>query len=154
ILDNLAPLKRRLVKGMNVPWFSAEIAELCKLRDQTKRKLQTSPNLMNSYVSLRNEVNHKIVRAKNNYFSKFESVNSSTDVWRLADEFRVNNLSSSEPLVEINFDSYVHEYMDSNPDIDVAVPSVTLEEVSKAIRLVKKCSSSDSHIPKTIFKKF
>ncbi|CAL8140525.1 unnamed protein product [Orchesella dallaii] len=58
--------------------------------------------LTKNYVSLRNEVNCKIVRAKNEYFSeKFQSVSSSTDLWRVMDELINFRLKATTKIIKL-----------------------------------------------------
>ena len=88
ILDTLSthvPLKSRFVRPSPPRWFTAEIAELCKHRDELRRissKLKSSES-WSAYKKSRNFVTFKIRQAKKRYFkSEFKSHCNSTSIWK------------------------------------------------------------------------
>jgi hypothetical protein len=101
ILDKHAPLKRKAIKGTNVPWFNSEILQMCKDRDAAKKEACKSKTEFDwkCYTKLRNAINSKLRSAKREYFrKKFSSVSDSSSIWTLMDELISFKLKKSVPL--------------------------------------------------------
>ncbi|CAL8139776.1 unnamed protein product [Orchesella dallaii] len=109
ILNKHAPVKSRIVKGFNAPWFNQELVLLCKNRDEIGKKLKLNPNLLSDYRQAKNQANYKISQAKKKYFLvKFHAAKSSIDVWNCMNELicfrhknttKINSLVNSEGIV-------------------------------------------------------
>jgi len=56
LMDKHAPLKRKLIKGTNAPWFSSELVSLCKEGRKTKKALDSNPDLLTTYRKLKYEI--------------------------------------------------------------------------------------------------
>lgn len=78
-LDNHAPVKTKTVQHKRLPeWYTPEIAEIERLRDNYKRQKQWS-----DFKRYRNKARHLIRSAKRKYFT--DSITSSKDakfIWR------------------------------------------------------------------------
>ena len=70
IVDKLATLKKVRLKQRSEPWFSSEILELIKERDEINKLCTKSstPDLGNKRRELRNKVQTEIKAAKKEYF--------------------------------------------------------------------------------------
>ncbi|MCG8047471.1 MAG: reverse transcriptase domain-containing protein, partial [Candidatus Thiodiazotropha endolucinida] len=96
-LDNNAPVKSKRVKHKRLPqWYTPEITQMQRLRDNSKRLKQWS-----DFKWYRNKVRHLIRSAKRKYFS--DSISKSKDskvIWQHLRSFNTNKKSSSNNLPE------------------------------------------------------
>ena len=104
-LDKHAPMKCKRVKTKRLPdWFTPEITQLQKLRDQSKRL-----KMWSDYKRYRNQVKYLIRKAKRNFFSV--SVTKSKDskfIWKhLRASTNKAQAASNKLPSELNFDGEI-----------------------------------------------
>ncbi len=142
LLDKHAPIKRRLIKGTNAPWFSNEIVQMCKkrneLRKQTNNEALSNDELarvVRDYKKLKNEITAKVRLAKRNFFkNKFSTVKTSADVWNVMDSMinfrnkrsaKITKLLSSEGKMIEDDDVMICDQFASEFIVDNAVSDVS-----------------------------
>lgn len=87
ILDKHAPYRKRLVKGMQAPWFTSELKNMCRERDKLKSKCKTDKSGLMEYRKMRNLTNNSIRAAKKKFFNdKLDKVKNSAGAWSDIDE--------------------------------------------------------------------
>ena len=81
-----APLKKVRLKQRSEPWFSSEILELIKERDEINKLCAKSstPDLENKRRELRNQVQTEIKAAKKEYFQNVieENMGDGRKMWK------------------------------------------------------------------------
>jgi predicted RNase H-like nuclease len=90
IADAHAPVKRRRVKGTQVPWMNSKISEAMQDRDYHHRKAVKSNKTYhwNMYKKLRNFVNKAVKSAKSKYYCELieQSKGDSSRIWKVVNE--------------------------------------------------------------------
>lgn len=72
ILDNHAPLKKKIVKDPTKPWFNAHIEKLLKNRSDAYecwKRHKSNPHKWKNFTLLRNQANREIKQRKQEYFT-------------------------------------------------------------------------------------
>ena len=100
IVDKLAPLKKVRLKQRSEPWFSSEILELIKERDEIYKLCAKSstPDLENKRRELRNQVQTEIKAAKKEYFQNVieENMGDGRKMWKCLKDMGVSFSTRSE----------------------------------------------------------
>ena len=104
IADEHAPIKRRRVKGISLPWMNSKLSEAMRDRDHHHRKAIKSNSTYHwgMYKRLRNFVNREIKSATSKYYCDLieEADGDSSKIWKaVSDASRrgVNHRSESRP---------------------------------------------------------
>ena len=100
IVDKLAPLKKVRLKQCSEPWFSSEILELIKERDEINKLCSKSstPDLENKRRELGNKVPTEIKAAKREYFQNVieENMGDGRNMWKCLKDMGVSSSTRSE----------------------------------------------------------
>ena len=101
IADSHAPVKRRRVRGVSLPWMNTKINEVMRDRDYHHRKAIRSNSSFHwaQYRRLRNLANREIKSAKSNYYCEVikEAKGDSSKIWKAVNEASCRNNKSSTP---------------------------------------------------------
>lgn len=139
LLEKHAPLKRRLVKGKNAPWFTAEVYEMCKSRDKSKLKAQADKEALKLYKQAKCAVSNKIRQNKKDFLEKkFDSAKTSEDAWDSIDKlisFRHKNTAKICKLV-------TNEGIVLEDDASICKQFATKFTVKGAVSSTKHCNDN------------
>jgi uncharacterized protein YjiS (DUF1127 family) len=105
IIDQHAPLKKKLVKGKFTPWMIREIVDSMKTRNKSLKKALLSRNIEDwrVYRRERNETNRKVNQGKRVYFKeKFQKSTESTSLWNTVDELTNFRVKVRNPICVLN----------------------------------------------------
>jgi hypothetical protein len=105
IIDQHAPLKKKLVKGKFTPWMTREIVDSMKIRNKSHKKALLPRNVADwkIYRRERNETNRKINQGKRVYFKeKFQKSTESTSLWNTVDELTHFRVKVRNPICVLN----------------------------------------------------
>ncbi len=87
VLDKHAPLKRKVVKGFQSPWFTNNLIKQCNERDKLRKKAATDETFILIYKKFQNKLNNAIRAAKKHYFNKkLARIKNSSDAWRIMND--------------------------------------------------------------------
>ena len=104
VADDHAPIKRRRVKGLPIPWMNSKISEMMCKRDQLHRKAlkSNSTQLWNTYRKLRNTVNSLVRSAKSKYYCDMieEAKGNSKNVWKVIKEVTTHQCNTASQAVQ------------------------------------------------------
>lgn len=190
-VNQVIPLKKKIVKGRMNPWYTSDLVNLRKIRDKVKRvacKTMAETD-WKIYRCERNRYNYALSRSKKLYFqNKFLESVETRSMWNtvneltsfrvknseivnklckpksdetttnadeicsiLVNEFVVSNLNTAEnPELDVDISEYVANNNNSERDNDIC--KVTLSEVEKAMKDVKKDNPSDEFVPLRVLK--
>ncbi len=102
LVEKHAPLKRKMIKGTNAPWFTAELVDLCLQRNECRKKSLIDNVYIEEYKKLKNTVSNKIRLAKKLFYkNQFDKVNKSEDVWKVIDRMIQFRIKSSEKIKKL-----------------------------------------------------
>ena len=106
IADQHAPIKKMKVKGVNIPWMTAELSQAMQDRDYHLKKAQKtkSAHHWSSYRKLRCLVNRKVRECKSNYYETLikENNNNPSGLWKTLNELTSRGTHSSSPTSVIS----------------------------------------------------
>ena len=101
IVDEHAPIKKRRVKGVPLPWMNNKLSEMMKDRDYHHRKAIKSSCTYQwqLYKRLRNLVNREVKLAKSTYYCNLiqEAQGNASGLWKAVNEASSRNQKSSVP---------------------------------------------------------
>ena len=101
VANSHAPVKKRRVKGVSIPWINNKINELMKDRDFHHRRAVKTNSVHHwaRYRSLKNLVNREIKSAKSKYYCDLinEAKGDSGKIWKAVNEASSRNVKSSSP---------------------------------------------------------
>jgi hypothetical protein len=104
IADLHAPIsiKKMKVKGVNIPWMTAELSQAMQQRDHHLKKAQKtqSKTHWSAYGKYRCFVNKKVRECKSSYYENLmkENKNNPSGLWKTLNELTSRNLKSSAPI--------------------------------------------------------
>ena len=101
IADSHAPVRKRRVRGVPLPWVNTKIREMMQDRDYYHRKAVRSNSTHHwpEYRRLRNLVYREIKAAKSNYYCELvtEAKGDSSKIWNAVNEVSSRKAKSSTP---------------------------------------------------------
>ena len=101
IADMHAPMKKMKVKGISIPWMTAELSRAMQDRDYHLKKAQKtqSQHHWSSYRKLRCFVNKAVRECKSKYYESLikENKNNPSGLWKTLNELTSRNTHSSAP---------------------------------------------------------
>ena len=101
IADMHAPMKKMKVKGISIPWMTAELSRAMQDRDYHLKKAQKthSQHHWSSYRKLRRFVNKAVRECKSKYYESLikENKNNPSGLWKTLNELTSRNTHSSAP---------------------------------------------------------
>jgi hypothetical protein len=100
-IDKVAPVKKRVVKGKNNPWFAADIREQCRIRDKLRCLAIKSKckHDIKKYRIAKNNVCSAITKAKIMYFKdKFKDKVNSQTLWDTVNELTSFRIKPKVPV--------------------------------------------------------
>ena len=101
IADLHAPVKRRRIRGVPLPWLNDKISEAMKDRDFHDCKAVKTNSVFHwaCYRKLRNRVNHGVKAAKSRYYRDLilEAKGDSGKIWQAVNEVSSRKTKSSTP---------------------------------------------------------
>ena len=101
IADLHAPVKRRRIRGVPLPWLNNKIREVIKDRDFHHRKAVKTNSVFHwaCYRKLRNRVNRKAKTAKSKYYCDLilEAKGDSGKIWKAVNDVSSRKTKSSSP---------------------------------------------------------
>ena len=101
IADLHAPVKRRRIRGVPLPWLNDKISEVMKDRDFHHRKAVKTNSAFHCarYRKLRNRVNREVKAAKSKYYCDLilEAKGDSGKIWKAVNEVSSRKTKSSSP---------------------------------------------------------
>ena len=101
IADLHAPVKRRRIRGVPLPWLNDTISEVMKDRDFHHRKAVKTNSAFHwaRYRKLRNRVNREVKAAKSKYYCDLilEAKGDSGKIWKAVNEVSSRKTKSSSP---------------------------------------------------------
>ena len=101
IADLYAPIKKMKVKGVNIPWMTAELSQAMQQRDHHLKKAQKtqSKTHWSAYRKYRCFVNKKVRECKSEYYENLlkENKKNPSGLWKTLNELTSRNIKSSAP---------------------------------------------------------
>jgi hypothetical protein len=96
-----APIKKMKVKGVNIPWMTAELSQAMQQRDHHLKKARKtqSKTHWSVYRKYRCFVNKKVRECKSQYYQNLikENENNPSGLWKTMNELTSRNIKSSAP---------------------------------------------------------
>ncbi len=88
VVNSYAPLKKRVVKSVQCPWYNSEVKKICSIRDNVQRRCNKTldefekANFYEMYKSARNKANNVKERVKKLFYrKKFSNCKTSEGIW-------------------------------------------------------------------------
>ena len=112
IADSNAPLKKKRVRGISVPWITPELKHDMFQRDRFEKVASRFPSDTDwtYHKQQKNKVNCNVQKAKITYYNNYFKDNSSNirNTWR-GINFMLGNQSKTTTINEIEFNSLTYE---------------------------------------------
>ena len=106
LVDQHAPIKKIKVRGVNMPWMTAELSKAMQDRDYHLKKAHKtkSETYWSTYRKLRCFVNKKVRECKSKYYENLidEHNNNPPGLWKTLNELTSRNSQSSAPSTIIS----------------------------------------------------
>ena len=155
IADAHAPVKRRRVKGTQVPWMNSKISEAMQDRDYHHRKAVKSNKTYhwNMYKKLRNFVNKEVKSAKSKHYCELieQSKGDSSRIWKAVNEVSSRDNKSSTPQYIVT-DGVKHSDPKSIATaLNTYFASVGKSLAAKFTTVSQTFTASPTPVPETMF---
>ncbi len=155
IADSHAPIKRRCVKGTQVPWMNSKISEAMQDCDYHYHKAVTSNKTYhwNTHKKLRNFVNKAVKSAKSKYYCELieQSKGDSSRIWKAVNEVSSRNTKSSTPQYSVT-DGVKHSDPKSIATaLNTYFASVRKSVAAKFTTVSQTFTASPTPVPETMF---